>query len=68
MKAHKGDEIVCGCPQPAGSFLRDVHDHASISPTISQFHCRGAALKLGAMSAQRATRQWPSVSLATTGG
>ena len=32
MKAHKGEEIVCRCPEPAGRFLRDVDDHASISP------------------------------------
>jgi hypothetical protein len=31
MKAFKGDEIVCDCPRPAGSFLRDVDDGASIS-------------------------------------
>ena len=30
MKAHKGEEIVCRCPQPAGSFLRDVEDGANI--------------------------------------
>ena len=31
MKAHKGDQIVCKCGQPAGFFDRDVEDCASIS-------------------------------------
>ena len=31
MRAHKGDEIVCKCGQPAGFFDRDVEDRASIS-------------------------------------
>jgi hypothetical protein len=31
MKVHKGEGIVCRCPQPAGSFLPDVDDGASIS-------------------------------------
>ena len=31
MKAHKGEEIVCKCPKPAGRFHRDVEDGASIS-------------------------------------
>ena len=31
MKAHKGDQIVCKCGQPAGFFGRDVEDRASIS-------------------------------------
>jgi hypothetical protein len=31
MKAFMGDEIVCDCPRPAGSFLRDVLDDAAIS-------------------------------------
>jgi hypothetical protein len=31
MKAHKGEEIVCDCRQPAGNFLRDVDDHAAVS-------------------------------------
>jgi hypothetical protein len=31
MKAHKGDQIVCKCAQPAGHFDRDVEDLAHIS-------------------------------------
>jgi hypothetical protein len=31
MKALKGEEIVCDCAQPAGSFRDDVEDRASIS-------------------------------------
>ena len=31
MNAHKGDKIVCKCGQPAGSFLENVDDGATIS-------------------------------------
>ncbi len=31
MKAREGEEIVCGCPRPVGSFRRDVGGDASIS-------------------------------------
>ena len=31
MKAHKGEEIVCNCARPAGSFRHDVEDRGRIS-------------------------------------
>ena len=31
MKAHKGEEIICKCPRPAGTFLSDVDQGSSIS-------------------------------------
>ena len=31
MKAHKGDQIVCECAQPAGRFDRNVEDGANVS-------------------------------------
>lgn len=31
MKAHEGEEIVCGCARPAGIFLHNVDDVARIS-------------------------------------
>jgi hypothetical protein len=31
MKAHTGEEIICKCPRPAGTFLSDVDQGSSIS-------------------------------------
>ena len=31
MKAHKGEEIICKCAQPAGIFRRDIDALDSIS-------------------------------------
>jgi hypothetical protein len=36
MRAFLGDEIVCNCPQPAGSFVRDVVDDAAIPAGTSK--------------------------------
>jgi hypothetical protein len=43
MKAHKGDEIVCDCPPPAGRFRRDVEDGANILTDDIEITLNGGA-------------------------
>ena len=47
MKVRKGEEIVCDCPRPAGNFLRDVDEDASISSEDIAISLPGAHDDLG---------------------
>jgi hypothetical protein len=47
MKAHKGEEIVCDCPRPAGNFLRDIDEDARISSEDIAISLPGAHDDLG---------------------
>jgi hypothetical protein len=47
MKAHKGEEIVCKCSRPAGTFLSDVDQGSSISSEDIAISLPGVADDLG---------------------
>jgi hypothetical protein len=47
MKAHEGDEIICGCGRVVGSFRNDVQDGVSISADDFAISLPGAPDDLG---------------------
>ena len=68
MKAYQGEEIICNCPKRAGGFRRDVRTAPAFQPTTLRLNLwTGASPTAAIGSAQHAKRQWPAVSLTTTG-
>jgi hypothetical protein len=67
MKAHKGEEIICKCPRPAGTFLSDVDQGSSISSEDIAISCPALQTISVAGSVRSAERRWLSVTLPTSG-
>ena len=67
MKAREGEEIVCKCSRPAGTFLSDIDQGSSISSRTLKFPCPALQMISVAGSLRSAERKWLSVTLPISG-